>query len=247
MTRETTHKDTPSQAGATPDGQHETFEDENMLHISKQTANDGFDYEALEKEPADLLKEAATKIKSQVNHAVLTIGKILFDVKSSVGHGTFQAWISAELGLSPRTAERYMSAAELVAKSDKMSVLKPSCLYLLAAPSTPQSVVDKIKEQIQKQEKKITVKDIRAMIREKRPLIRRERSGQRPKETQSNAGLVPNIKNAPRKSLFRITADVRKAVENGDSPADADVFWARVRRKEDGRLVIGRLAKASPK
>jgi hypothetical protein len=42
--------------------------------------------------------------------------------------------------MTERTARNYMAAAELVSKSETVSVLQPKTLYLLASPSTPEPI-----------------------------------------------------------------------------------------------------------
>jgi hypothetical protein len=64
-------------------------------------------------------------------------------VKKALGHGRFQAWLAAEFGWSERMARNFMAVAARFAKSAIIADLPieatAAYLYLLAAPSTPDS------------------------------------------------------------------------------------------------------------
>jgi hypothetical protein len=124
-----------------------------MAQQIKPTMNAGFYYDAINPEHAAKLQLAANKIKKIGTASIREIGEILVGVKLAVEHGAFQAWVSAELGFSPRTAERYMAFARFTAEHDNLSLLKPSSVYLLASPSTPPSVQDDVATLLQKKKK----------------------------------------------------------------------------------------------
>ncbi len=90
------------------------------------------------------IKTAATRIRAlnaRISFNMILIGLELIAVKKALGHGEFGGWVKAEFGWSGRTARRFMQAAEVFgAKVDTVSVLDPSALYLLSAPSTPDQV-----------------------------------------------------------------------------------------------------------
>jgi hypothetical protein len=97
-----------------------------------------FDYGSL---PAEIRNEAkiiADEIKRRMRDAVIEVGAVLARIKDRLPHGQFGEWLSAEFGMTERTAQNYMAAAALAAKYETVSVLPAGSLYLLAAPSTPE-------------------------------------------------------------------------------------------------------------
>ena len=73
-----------------------------------------------------------------MGRAIVQVGADLIRIKERLPRGEFGKWLKAEFNMTERTAQNYMSAAELVGKYETVSVLKPKMLYLLAAPSTPE-------------------------------------------------------------------------------------------------------------
>jgi hypothetical protein len=64
-------------------------------------------------------------------------------------HGRYTEWLGVEFGLSERMAQHFVNVRErLGPKSEKFSVLPPSTLYLLAAPSTPDEAIAVVEERI---------------------------------------------------------------------------------------------------
>ena len=99
---------------------------------------------ALPEESARDLKIAAARIRAlseRMTMNIISIGVELIAAKNMLGHGQFGPWLEAEFRWSERTAERFMQAAEVFGeKSDTVSVLDPTAIYLLSAPSTPDKV-----------------------------------------------------------------------------------------------------------
>lgn len=104
-----------------------------------------YDYDRLPEAERPRAIQAAQTIKPRLKRSaedIFVIGAELNAVKDAFPHGEFSAWLDAEFGLSQRMAQRFMSvAARLIHKSDKLSLLSPSVLYLLAAPSTPAAAI----------------------------------------------------------------------------------------------------------
>ena len=74
---------------------------------------------------------------------IFEIGRDLVDVKNKLDHGVFQHWVQSELGISSRTAQNFMNAADrLGSKSEIISHLPLTVVYALAAPSMPDDVRD---------------------------------------------------------------------------------------------------------
>ena len=111
-----------------------------------------YDYERIPEQHRDAVMRAAISIKPRLKRAagdLFVIGRELRDIKSRLPHGEYTNWLDLEFGLSERMAQRFMNVHDrLGAKSDKLSVLPPSTLYLLAAPSTPDEAIQSIEGQL---------------------------------------------------------------------------------------------------
>lgn len=87
------------------------------------------------------VREATERIRLRLVRTTMDIietGQDLREVKAILGHGSFGGWLKTEFGWSSRTAERLMLAARWAAgKSDTVSNLEASALYLLSASNTP--------------------------------------------------------------------------------------------------------------
>ena len=112
-----------------------------------------FDYTSLDSETAELAKRVADKIRAQKRQAIaaiITIGKDLESLKQRLGYGLFGEWLRREFGWHERTAQRFMQAAAVFGtKSDTVSDLSPTTLYLLSAKSTPEAVREKVIAQLE--------------------------------------------------------------------------------------------------
>jgi hypothetical protein len=100
-----------------------------------------FDYGSLDPAHADEVREAAGQIRARLQRSQIETGAGLIKIKDMIGHGRFGAWVKAEFNFTERTAENFMNAARLAQEYEIISDLPPTMVYLLAAPSAPQSVV----------------------------------------------------------------------------------------------------------
>jgi hypothetical protein len=103
--------------------------------------------------PADeiTLAEHAAVIRAlgkRIVTDVIEIGRRLHACKEQVGHGGWLPWLEREFGWAERTAQNFMSVADLAAKSATVADLSIPMkgLYLLAAPSTPAEVTEAVIE-----------------------------------------------------------------------------------------------------
>jgi hypothetical protein len=100
-----------------------------------------YDYDQIPQEHREGVRQAAQLIKPRLKRAaedIFIIGGALRTVKGVLPHGQYSRWLAVEFGLSERMAQHFVNVRErLGPKSEKFSVLPPSSLYLLAAPSTP--------------------------------------------------------------------------------------------------------------
>lgn len=112
-----------------------------MSAIATTTA---LDYAVLSPEMARAFRVSATAIRAIQRSAITDVGQHLIEAKNMLNHGAFTAWAEAELGMTPRTAQRYMTAGFLTGKPTSVSYLPPTLVYKLAAPRTPSSFVEEV-------------------------------------------------------------------------------------------------------
>lgn len=141
---------------------------------------------ALPAERARDLSIAAERIRALIERAtrnIIAIGQELIAAKNTLGHGQFGPWLKAEFGWSERTAERFMRAAEVFAeKSDTVSVLEPTAIYLLSARSTPEHVRQDVLGRLERGEA-MPIEDVRMLLNtaraEARQIKKKEGANQR--------------------------------------------------------------------
>lgn len=124
----------------------------------------GFDYETINQENRFVIQQRTKELKERLQRTaqdIWEIGQKLADVRSRLKHGEFEAWLEAEFGWSRRTAYNFIRVYEAFQEDAKFAQtnIAPSALYILASPSTPQSIRDKFIQQA-KTGNKVTHKDI---------------------------------------------------------------------------------------
>lgn len=123
-----------------------------------------FDYSSLSSELAITTKVTAERIKLRLNRTVediIEIGRDLINVKESLPHGEFDKWIKAEFEMSKPTAVNFMMAYKKFGEQKNNNYFfHPTVLYALAAPSTPDEVIEKAQEKAELGEK-VKVEDIK--------------------------------------------------------------------------------------
>src|SRR5205807_2289524 len=107
-----------------------------------------FDYTALDTEVQDFVKVRATDIHRRLKRTaedIIAIGQALIEVKARLEHGQFGNWLQSEFGMTDRHARNFMNVAGRFAdKTETVSDLPATVLYLLAAPSTPDEIVEQV-------------------------------------------------------------------------------------------------------
>jgi len=99
-----------------------------------------FDYSAIPADVAEALRGQAERIRARIARStadMLETGRDLLAAKAQVKHGEFTAWVETELGITVRSAQTMMRAAEIAAESENFSLLQPSVALTLAAPAVP--------------------------------------------------------------------------------------------------------------
>ena len=123
-----------------------------------------FDYAALPAATAMTTRAAAERIKLRLKRTVediIEIGRDLTAVKADLPHGQFLPWIAAEFEMSHVTATQFMNVADRFGGQILNNLIfKPTVLYALAAPSTPDTIIEKAIEKAESGEK-VTVADVK--------------------------------------------------------------------------------------
>ena len=113
-----------------------------------------FTYTDLPAPVAAELQAVTARIKDRLTRQVKDIietGRDLLEVKSKLEHGQFERWLAQEFGMTDRTARRFMQAATWAeGKTDMVSDLTPTAVYLLSARSTPDVVHEQVVERLGK-------------------------------------------------------------------------------------------------
>lgn len=103
-----------------------------------------FDYSGLPEREALSLRMRAERIRTRMKRTaedIVEIGRDLLAAKEETPHGQFEAWLASEFEMSHVTAFNFMNVAERYGgKSSTVEDLPMRALYLLAAPSTPETV-----------------------------------------------------------------------------------------------------------
>lgn len=105
-----------------------------------------FDYGTVP-DVADELRAAAIQIRHRSAKCLVDNGRDLIKWRDLLPHGRFRSWVATECGFSVRLAELAMMVAEYVdacGECENFSHLPLSHQYLVASPSTPQSVRDQV-------------------------------------------------------------------------------------------------------
>jgi Protein of unknown function (DUF3102) len=115
---------------------------------TRRAATTRFSYSEIPLQTAEELKLRAGRIRAGLARhmtEVVKIGQELRHAKAKLRHGLFLAWVESEVGVSFRTAQLYMRAADWLSnKSEKFSHLPASMIYLLSKQATPREVVDEV-------------------------------------------------------------------------------------------------------
>jgi septal ring factor EnvC (AmiA/AmiB activator) len=128
----------------------------------------GFNYSEVDEICRDDIRDAAVRIKVRMARTaadIIEIGRDLIAVKKALGHGNFLRWIEAEFGMHENSARNFMRVADRFGESTTIVDLQPTVLYALAAPSTPDEIVEEVTERAASGET-FTAADIKAMKEE---------------------------------------------------------------------------------
>lgn len=113
-----------------------------MPATARPSVQKGFDYTILDAETCQFIQRQTGEIRALMKRTaqdIIEIGQKLILVKEKLAHGRFLDWIAAEFEWSYPTAARFMQVANSFSKIYQIDKFAASALYVLAAPSTPET------------------------------------------------------------------------------------------------------------
>lgn len=133
-----------------------------------------YDYNQIDAQHRETVIEAAIDIHGHATKArdsVIAIGERLLQIKNLLPHGQFQDWVEQEFGIERRMAQNYMSVAtrfgtnrRFGGKNEIISLLSPTAMYLLAAPSTPTEAVEAAIAETEQTGQRLKVRRIKEIV-----------------------------------------------------------------------------------
>jgi len=131
-----------------------------------------YDYERIPEADRQAVMSAALEIKPRLKRAaadVYAVGEQLNAAKGRIPYGQWSNWLQEEFELTDRTARNFMAVADKFAgRSEIISDLPPTALYLLAAPSTPDEAVEAVVSKAQAGQK-VSVAEVKKAVAEAKP------------------------------------------------------------------------------
>jgi myosin heavy subunit len=112
-----------------------------------------FDYGLLNEDDREFVQQKSDEIHGQLKRTaegIIRIGRNLIAVKKRLednygGRGHYEPWLHAEFDMSHSTAKRFMQVARRFnEETNLVSSISTSVLYELAAPSTPDIIIEQV-------------------------------------------------------------------------------------------------------
>ena len=195
----------------------------------------------------DDLAQIAERIRVRIRRTttdIIETGRDLIQVKNGLGHGRFSKWIETEFGMTGRTAQNYMRAAEWVeGKYEIVSHLPPATIYLLAAKTTPEEIKTKVITDLEAG-KPIEMRDIKGRIKMMRTEQRLADQARRDRKQRAFKRSAKYLRRREQEATKREAQEkrVEAALEKAVAillkldPADLDIFIDCM-NAENGRAV----------
>lgn len=161
---------------------------------------------------------------------VIEIGRRLAEAKALCRHGEWLPWLDQEFGWTDRHAINYMRVHAMAYKSENFSDLDlpVSGLYLLARPSTPSTVIEKVIE-IAETGERISLDDVRRMIEEAKAEVSAEQT----------YAAEQRIAKLQEEAAARLKKEIAASAERmADLQSQIDTREAQVRDEYKGKLVL---------
>lgn len=107
-----------------------------------------FRYIDLDEEVRSFVEQHTSDIKSLMRRTaqdMIDIGLKLIEIKETLGHGKFNAWLKSEINFGEWTARKFMAIGRRFKSVDVNSLkIASSALYLITSKNTPGSAIDEI-------------------------------------------------------------------------------------------------------
>jgi hypothetical protein len=107
-----------------------------------------FDYETLDEEIRSFVQRKTDETRGLLRRTaqnVIAIGRNIQAVKEQLPHGQFLPWLQTEFAMTERHARNFMhAAARFGNKPEIIADLSATVIYELAAPSTPEVVIEQV-------------------------------------------------------------------------------------------------------
>lgn len=107
----------------------------------------GFDWGSLDEPTRAFVQEKTQAIHARLKRTaedIIAIGLDLAGVKARIGYGQYQNWLKLEFDMTYRTSLNFMRVAEKFADRSEIISLPVTVLYELAAPSTPEAIIQMV-------------------------------------------------------------------------------------------------------
>ncbi len=161
-----------------------------------------FDPSSLAKPDRLWLKRTAHDIRDRLKQAagdMIAIGRLLIWARRRIGHGRYTKWLTLEIGLHMRSAQRLMRVAKVFGKlADRPEVasrIQPTVLYAMSQPDVPQPLREFIIQEAEdgKQVTPTRAQELLATYREKgrpAPISLATKDTPKPKNTNPDAAFA---------------------------------------------------------
>jgi hypothetical protein len=142
-----------------------------MAKLKKDSATEAI----LEIDQRSLVEQKTSEIRERLKRSaqdIWEIGQRLCDVRNTLKHGQFDSWLKAEFGWSRRTAYNFINVYESFSNRANLAEVNiaTSALYLLAAPSTPETLRQAVMDEAKKVGGKVAHKDIADRLKPNRQI-----------------------------------------------------------------------------
>lgn len=122
-------------------------------------------FDMSEIQPTGQVVQATERIKLRLKRTaedIIAIGQDLILIKAELGHGNFEKWIKINFEMKRMTAHNIMQVAERFGSNIQLLYISPTILYELAAPSTPDSVIEEVTAKVEAGET-VSVKEVKEL------------------------------------------------------------------------------------
>jgi hypothetical protein len=155
-----------------------------------------FDYHVIPEADRDFLRGKEQSIKQRTAQTIIENGRDLLEAKARVGHGHFLKWVEGCFPWNRQLANKMMNVAEnfKCIPGNTFENFQAKALYLLAAPSTPESARVEAIEKAEQGET-ITHKDARELVEAHKRITDLEKALADAKSTLPDKDTKQKIKN----------------------------------------------------